>query len=116
VKGFYILHREENEMAFTKNCYKAIELRMGFSTMFNGALEMACHLHQAIIEDVAETLIEWAVPVRESVPVLIGLGYTNVQISDAIRLLREQKAAIDLEAEYNSAEVEVLEEDLEEAA
>lgn len=101
-------------MAFTKNCYKVIDLKMGFSTMFNGSLEMACHLHQSVIEEIGEMILEWAVPVKESVPVLIGLGYTNVQISDAIRLLREQSEAIALEAEYNS--VEVLEEDLEEAA
>ena len=91
------------------NCYDSdyVDVMLGYRSMFNASLEQACFFHQSVIEEVAESILEWAVPVRQAIPVLLGLGYTSVQISDAIRLLKDTSE----EDCYNSVEVELEEEE-----
>lgn len=96
---------------FTKNCYRVIELRLGASTMFNARLEQACYYHQSVIEELAELLVEWRasnISRKASIPVLLGLGYSSIQISDAIRLNADNLVADSIV--YASVEVEVEEE------
>jgi hypothetical protein len=93
----------------TPYCYQQIERQLGFRSMFSASLEYACNLHQSIIESIADDILEWAVPISQAIPVLTGLGYSSVQITDAIRLLS------DTEEEFNSVEVEPYD-DGEEAA
>ena len=70
--------------------------------MFTEKLEFACHLHAAIIDQVAKDILDWAVPIKEAAPVLQGLGYNQVEIMDGIRLLKDTNP----EAEYDETEID----------
>jgi hypothetical protein len=57
--------------------------------MFSASLEAACGTHCLIVDEIKQSILDWAVPLKEAKPVLFGLGYTEVEVSDAIRELRE---------------------------
>ena len=100
---------------WTSNCYAAIDRQFAARSMFSASLEHAAHLHCAIITEIADSILEWAVPLKEAVPVLVQLGYNNSQISDAVRTLREEEAEIkELEAVLHGSVAVATEEEEEE--
>ena len=92
---------------FTKKCYRTIESQMGFGSMFNASLEASCNNHEVIIQEVAQSILDWAVPIGQAKPVLIGLGYTAAQVSDGIRYLREtDPTKVEADAEFSEIDLE----------
>ena len=81
---------------FTKKCYRQIEKRMGHGSMFNESLQDALYRHQQTIEEVAGLLAEWkecGITQSRGKAVLVGLGYTETEVADGLRLRRELDAA-----------------------
>lgn len=81
---------------FTPKCYRQMAKRMGYGSMFNESLQDALYRHQQTIEEIAGLLAEWkacGITQSRGKAVLVGLGYTETEVSDGLRLRRELDAA-----------------------
>ena len=68
-----------------------IDNLMGYGSMFNDSMELACHMHQAVIEEAALLVADAesaGISQRDIVRVLEGYGYSSTEIADTLRIKR----------------------------
>ena len=62
---------------------------MQYRGMFTSSFELCCHIHNAIVDEIIDTIKELDCPPEIYKPILVESGYTNLEIGDAIRVITE---------------------------
>ena len=76
---------------WTERCYESKIRQLQERTMFTPRLEAALQLHLATLAEIASLLVEWKGLIDASTvkATLLGLGYTDIQIRDARRTIKD---------------------------
>ena len=83
--------QEETVGLWSEWCYESMIRQLQERTMFSPRLDAALQVHLATLAEIAEMLTEWKGLIDASTvkATLLGLGYTDIQIRDARRTIKD---------------------------
>ena len=70
---------------WTSKCYEQIDRQMGYGSMFSASLQKAAYMHQAVLDEIADVDIPAGFTIGETKAYLKSLGYSDLQVRDAVR-------------------------------